>query len=332
MPSNVLGFDIGGAHIKVAHTDGTATQRSFALWKQPRRLTAELTALRRMAPLHDLIAITMTGELCDCYASKRDGVHAILRAVQRMADETPVRVWTTHGRFVSLSEAKHEWLAVAAANWMATACWVGKLVPHGAALIADTGSTTTDLTPLWNGQPMPRGRTDPERLKSGELVYTGVRRTPVCALLSEGLAAEIFATTLDVYLLLEKWPENPEDRNTADGRPATRAMAHARLARMLGGDPEMIRTEEVLHLARTVAEIQQERIRRAAQRVVTILPEPPRYLVTVGSGEFLAASLCDVDWGPGKPERISIAERFGPATSQAACAYAIAVLASEALA
>jgi hypothetical protein len=329
MPTTVLGFDIGGAHIKVAHTDGTAMQRPFALWKQPRRLTAELTALHRMAPLHDLIAVTMTGELCDCYGTKRDGVHAILRAVQRMAGDTPVRVWTSRGRFVSLSEAKQEWLAVAAANWLATACWAGRLVPHGAALLADTGSTTTDLTPLWNGQPIPRGHTDPERLRTGELVYTGVRRTPVCALLSEAVAAEVFATTLDVYLLLERLPENPDDRNTADGRPATRALAHARLSRMLGGDPELIRTEETIDLARRAADVQKQRIRTAAQRVVAQLPEPPQFLITAGSGEFLAATLAEEQWGARKLQCLSLAERLGPAISQAACAYAIAILASE---
>lgn len=329
MPPTVLGFDIGGAHIKVAHTDGTAMQRPFALWKQPRRLTAELTALRRMAPLHDLIAVTMTGELCDCYVTKRDGVHAILRAVQRMSGDVPVKVWTTHGRFVTPAEAKHEWLAVAAANWLATAVWCGRLVPHGSALVVDIGSTTTDLTALENGRPIHQGGTDPERLRSSELVYTGVRRTPVCALISEGLAAELFATTLDVYLMLEQLPENPDDRNTADGRPATRNLAHARLARMLGGDSEMTRTEETLDLARRVAEVQRRRLREAASRVIARLRQPPQTIVTVGSGEFLAATLAEEDWGRGKPRRLSIAGQYSPAISQAACAYSIAVLASE---
>ena len=52
--------------------------------------------------------------------------------------------------------------------------------------------------------------------------------------------AELFATTLDAYLVLDQVPEDAEDRDTADGRPATRPCAHARLSRMLGGDPKMI--------------------------------------------------------------------------------------------
>ena len=45
-------------------------------------------------------------------------------------------------------------------------------------MIVDIGSTTTDLVPLLDGIPGPSARTDPERLKAGELIYAGIRRTP----------------------------------------------------------------------------------------------------------------------------------------------------------
>src|SRR5207248_1124900 len=99
------------------------------------------------------------------------------------------------------------------------------------------GSTTTDLIPLRGGRPVPVGRTDTERLQTGELVYVGVRRTPLCAVAdalpvhgrSTALAAEIFATTRDVFLTLGDLSEDPDDRETADGRPATRPLARERL-------------------------------------------------------------------------------------------------------
>jgi (4-(4-[2-(gamma-L-glutamylamino)ethyl]phenoxymethyl)furan-2-yl)methanamine synthase len=58
----------------------------------------------------------------------------------------------------------------------------------------------------------------------------GVRRTPVCALATElpfrghptGLAAELFAATLDVYLTLGEIAPNSKDLSTANGRPARR--------------------------------------------------------------------------------------------------------------
>ena len=97
----------------------------------------------------------------------------------------------------------------------------------------DIGSTTTDIIPIVEGSPRTLGLTDVARLQSGELVYTGVRRTPLCAFPASPvwkgqqtpLAAELFATTLDVYLLLGDIPEVGEDCHTANGQPATRAAA-----------------------------------------------------------------------------------------------------------
>ncbi len=136
--------------------------------------------------------------------------------------------------------------------------------------------------------------------------------------------AELFATTLDVYLTLGQIPEDADDRDTADGRPAMRSFAHARLSRMLGGDPELIHREETLRLAQRVAARQAELLQAAAREVAGKLPEPPRMLITAGSGEFLTAALLR----PGLAH-VSLAEQFGPDISRAACAYAVAALAAE---
>src|SRR5262249_35358507 len=70
---HILGLDIGGANLKLAHSDGTAKTLPFALWKQPRRLPAVLGGAARTVPAFDAVAVTMTGELCDCFATKREG-------------------------------------------------------------------------------------------------------------------------------------------------------------------------------------------------------------------------------------------------------------------
>ena len=41
----VLGLDIGGANLKMAHSDGMATAVPFELWKYPEKLAAVLTEL-----------------------------------------------------------------------------------------------------------------------------------------------------------------------------------------------------------------------------------------------------------------------------------------------
>jgi probable H4MPT-linked C1 transfer pathway protein len=328
MAPSVLGLDIGGANLKAAHTCGVASLRPYALWKNPGGLAEALRQLIRELPPCDCLAVTMTGELCDCFESKRQGVEAILAATESISDKRPLRVWSTEARFVDLDTARAEPLSVAAGNWLALATFLGRFAPEGPALVLDIGSTTTDVIPLRDGKPVPRGRSDPERLHSHELVYTGVRRTPLCALLGSEGAAELFATTLDVYLVLGDLPEESNDRDTADGRPATQAAAHARLARMLCSDRETCPESEIRKLALRMRSRQLLLLRRAVKQVSASRGGHPRTVLTAGSGEFLARKLfagrqrAAVRW-------VSVAKILGPAVSQAACAYAVAILAAE---
>jgi probable H4MPT-linked C1 transfer pathway protein len=323
-----IGLDIGGANLKAAHTSGPACLRPFALWKDPSGLADALRTLLRELPSADGLAITMTGELCDCFETRREGVLAILDQVASLSGRRPVQVWRNDGQFVDLAAARADPLPVASANWLALATYVGRLAPTGAGLVLDVGSTTTDIVPLRDGRPTPRGRTDPERLHCRELVYTGVRRTPVCALLREEGAAEWFATTADVYLALGLTPEDPSDHDTPDGRPATRANALARLARMLCSDLESLPTEDVLQLARQIAQRQAALIGSALDRVVHSLPGTVQTVVLSGSGEFLARLVVRQHKSFADSRLVAVSQVLGPDVSNAACAYALAVLAS----
>ena len=247
----ILGLDVGGANLK-AHSQGVSISRPFATSRDSTGLAGALGELLTHLPPCDVVALTMTGELCDCYESKRQGVAAILDAVEAAAPDRTIRVWQTHGRFTDPITARHTWLQTAASNWYALATFAARYVPDGPALLIDIGSTTTDIVPLMDGKPIPRGRTDPARLRSFELIYKGSRRTPLCALTAGRHAAELFATTLDVYLIRGEIAEDPENRDTADGRPATKAHAHARIARMLGADLETSTEEERLILVEQV--------------------------------------------------------------------------------
>ncbi|MGF1581656.1 MAG: hydantoinase/oxoprolinase family protein [Gemmataceae bacterium] len=326
---NVLGLDIGGANLKAAHTNGTARSVPFPLWREPQRLAQELEALLNSMSAFDTLAITMTGELCDCFQTKREGVEHILDAVTNAmaATDTTLRVWQTTGTFADLAIAKRHSIQTAAANWQALAVFVSRLVPEGAALLVDVGTTTTDIIPLVDGKPSPRGLTDVARMQTKELVYTGVERTPVCALLGSRVMAELFATTLDVYLLLESIPET-ESTNTADGRTATIPNAHARMSRMLGGDPEMCSLEETTRLARDTAAIQEAMLQEAVQTVVREMAAKPERVILSGSGEFLARKVA-LRRGFDEAQLVSLNDHLGSEISSAACAHAVAVLASE---
>jgi probable H4MPT-linked C1 transfer pathway protein len=333
MTPAVLALDIGGANIKAAHSAGTVCQQPYALWKNPGGLAPALACLARDLPQFDRLALTMTGELCDCFATKRQGVHAILDAAELLAGGAgPIRVWQTDGRFVSVAEARAEPMKTAAANWLALAVFAGRFMPRGPALLLDIGSTTTDVVPLLDGHPNPLGRTDPERLRSQELVYTGVRRTPLCTILGADGAAELFATTQDVYLVLGDLAEDETDHETADGRPATAEAAHVRLAHMLGGDLECCSRAEVLDLAQRVQERQLQLLRTALVTVSKRLPALPQHILLSGAGEFLGrAALASEDACPMSAgcRLISLADKLSPEISQAACAYALMVLALQ---
>src|SRR6188508_841938 len=96
-----LGLDIGGANLKAATAAGWARSVPFALWRDPEGLAAALAELLRSAPAADRLAVTMTGELCDCFRTKQEGVLHILRAVREAANGREICVYLVNGRFAS---------------------------------------------------------------------------------------------------------------------------------------------------------------------------------------------------------------------------------------
>lgn len=326
---DVLGLDIGGANLKGAHSQGSAHSLPFALWKNPAGLPDALRQLLASLPSAAAIAVTMTGELCDCFESKRQGVRAILDAVESAAGGVPLRIWRNDGRFVDVAAAREDPLPIAAANWLALAKFAGRYAPRGPALLIDIGSTTTDIVPLQGGRPVPKGRSDSERLGLSELLYLGVRRTPVCVLLGSIGASELFATTLDVYLLLDHLAEDAADRNTADGRPATKAAAEARMARMVCADLETTTAEERTRMAELAMNNQAMILIHCMIQVAARLPALPQAIILAGEGEFLAKIALKRQKVIPPCRMVSLSRKLGPAISQAACAYAVAMLAAE---
>lgn len=335
----VLGLDIGGANLKAATSDGAAADRPFPLWKHPDRLATELRSLVATFPRPDAIAVTMTGELADCYPSKAAGVRSIVEASVKAADGLPLHVWSTGGEFLAPDEASELTRLVAAANWHALATFCGRVVPNGPALLIDVGSTTTDVVPLQDGAIVAQGLTDLERLRSGELVYTGATRTPVCALgpnvVLDGcevpLAAEFFSTTKDVHLLLGELPEDPVDLDTADGRPATTPFARSRLARMLCADPDEVGDDAVRELAAALAERQRERIAAAVERIVNRFGGSLPHVLLSGSGAFVAGRVVAGAHRLREAPLTRLDELFARHVSRSACAFAVARLAAERL-
>ncbi|MCA9103884.1 MAG: hypothetical protein KDA83_00580 [Planctomycetales bacterium] len=301
-----LGIDVGGANCKFASHTGRVAAWPFPLWKSPQELGPRLQAeLERWesTQAESLVglAVTMTGELADCFWTRREGVLEIVRQVERLSASLPVHYWGTDGRFHSGAEAAEHWLEFAASNWHASSTWVaqGELpdsIQSGWALMLDVGSTTTDIIPHEPGGVVSNGRTDSARLSSGELVYTGLQRSTIASILRSvvvdgrryRVASETFATAEDAHLVLGHLAEAPERTDTADGRPATVVHAHGRLARMIGEDAETLRGEQTRQIAEQVLARQINLIRRGIDQVCASRPEAPTKVFVTGHGGVLA--------------------------------------------
>jgi probable H4MPT-linked C1 transfer pathway protein len=331
-----IGLDIGGANIKAAHGDGHALTVPFEVWKRPDELGSAIAGPVAALPPADRAAVTMTAELCDCYPTKAVGVSAVLDAVVAALPGFAIAVWGVDGEFHSVAQARRQPSVVAAANWLALATLAARTIPEAHGLLIDIGSTTTDLIPLDRGKVAARGRSDTERLQTGELVYAGVRRTPVCALASElplkgiatPLAAEFFASTLDIYLTLGDIAGEPSDLSTADGRPATADAARDRLARMVGADRDGFSEDDARALARATDHCLLERLVNAALRSVGPTIGRPDSVVVGGSGAFLGRRLASRIIEPGGP-LVDLNDAWGPVASAAGCAHALVTLAAE---
>jgi probable H4MPT-linked C1 transfer pathway protein len=302
----VLGWDIGGVNTKVARVaDGAivaARARPFEIQREPGGLASVLVELAAGVghQLNDAHAVTMTAELSQVFRTKREGVCFVLDQVATAFPEACIRVYNVGGHFVERATARDNPLAVAAANWSATAHFVARRYPD--AVLMDVGSTTTDVIPISAGTVAARGRTDPERLREGELVYTGALRTPVEAIASTvplwgaaaGVAAEGFAQAGDVHLWRGDLAPGDYSAPTPDGRPATRSFAGERLARVVCADRDMLDEQAINAIADRLWEAQVERIEDALVRVARRVPGLKGGAVVVtGLGAFLAAAAAE---------------------------------------
>lgn len=334
--TDIVALDVGGAAIKAADGRGWSHALPFAMWREWRRLPetiAEIVGPRRPGR----IVATMTGEIADCYPSRAAGVAAIVAAVEAAARAVgcrePVGIYKLDGRFAAPAEAVAASDAVAAANWHALARLAAGLAAGAPAWLIDVGSTTTDIVPLGSTGPEPLASDDAGRMRSGELVYTGIERTPVATLvrtlphagLRRPVASERFADSRDVWLLLGDLPEDVHAHDTADGGPATREAARVRLARSMLLDPDRFPPAAARAAAERCAAVQTRLVAHGLLRVAAGCGWRPRVVVLSGHGAALARlALARVGW---PVEQIDLTTRLGAAVSRVAPAHAIALIA-----
>lgn len=302
--TGVIGWDVGGAHLKAARIDSGGVlqgvlQLPCPLWQGMDKLhTAMDEALARTGavPAH---AITMTGEMTDLFADRGNGVLAITQAMnERLGGGTQLQFYAGDRGFIDAADTSLHAHAVASANWQATARFVAARM--GDALLVDVGSTTTDVVLIAGGAVCTLGRDDARRLEEDELLYCGVVRTPLMALAPRApfdgkwipLMAEHFATTADAYRLIGLLPPDADQHATADGGEKTADASARRLARMIGRDAATAPLLAWRRLAGWFAQRQLLQIADACARVLSrTLLDDKAPLVGAGCGRFLVAQL-----------------------------------------
>jgi probable H4MPT-linked C1 transfer pathway protein len=354
-----VGLDIGGANLKAAHSSGWSNSCVFPMWKQWQTLAVSVAKLLDECPAFCGVAVTMTGELADCFATRAEGVAIILEQLTSVLPASLVRVYSVEGKWLSVSQAARDPWKVAASNWHGLARYVTRIVGKKSCLLIDVGSTTTDIIPIHDEKILIEDRTDSQRLQSGALVYTGVERSNIAGIVREltlfnsvcPVINEQFATTRDVYLWLREIEDDPTNCETADNQPATRKAARHRLARLVGEDGSTLTDSDIDVIATQVFHAQTSMVAKGVERVLKMAAAShakrnkktatrskestsqrslsSTCVVLSGHGDFLIEAAVGSLGGAG--EYIRLKSSIGETLSRCAPAYAIAVLASEEL-
>ena len=354
--ADTFGWDIGGAHVKACRLRGglvhDVVQWPCPLWQGLQHLVQVLTAAHARWPRLGQArhAVTMTGEMADLFADRQIGVQRIAAVVAAQLGAGPaLHFYAGDAGWCGAADVAMHWQAIASANWLASARHAALTLANrpapadqptaqpaaqpasaGEGVLIDIGSTTTDLIAFRAGRVLTSARNDHQRLASGELVYQGVVRTPLCALARRlpwrgariNLINELFASSADVYRLTGELAPEHDQQPSADGCAKTLAASRQRLARMVGLDARDGSDADWLALAQAWRAEQVAELRGQLARVIDLHRLGPQaLLISAGCGDFLAPQLL-------------AAAATGPAGASRRCqpyAEAVARLAADAL-
>jgi len=306
MPQCIVGWDIGGAHVKAAILDPSGIVLDVflepcPLWKGIECLNNAITAINaKITKNNCLHVVTMTGELVDLFENRDQGVAKIIQTMQDFV-VGEVIIYAGIESFLEVSDIQQRhYNSIASANWLASASLAANQLNAG--VFVDIGSTTTDILVLAEKKVQAIGLTDYQRLVSEELVYTGIIRTAVMAVAQTaqfkqqhmGLMAEYFATMADVYRLTGELNEAHDHTDTADGAEKTVLASAIRLSRMTGY--EFLKNELHLweQLATDIKAQQKNKIKQACKKQLDrhFLSKNDRF-IGAGVGRFLVKQIAD---------------------------------------
>jgi probable H4MPT-linked C1 transfer pathway protein len=337
-PDDIIGWDLGGAHLKAAHLDANGEvlgviQLPCPLWTGVNQLRRGVDAvLQQWSMPLERHAVTMTGELVDLFSTRTQGVRALVNVMEERLSPAAIELFAGLRGFLTPRASHNAEAVIASSNWLASASFVARHLPQ--ALFVDIGSTTTDIVAVRDGEVLARGMNDHDRMRDSELVYTGVVRTPLMAVTQRvffngawlPLMAEHFAVSADVYRLTGELPAHADQYPTADKGPGTCEGSARRVARMLGLDLEAATLDDWQRLARYFSDQQMQTLLTAIDVVLSRSElDSAAPLVGAGVGRFLVKRLAH-RCGRGYIDLLSLFKTARLTTGDPAdCAPAVAV-------
>ncbi len=279
----IAGFDIGGANTDLAIIEYINKEQCLEniqhvnfeylpMWSKNNQLEDCLIKLLGTYKNDiDAVGVSMTAELVDAYKTKAEGVKDIVKKVENVF-KIPVAYVGLNG-MMSSKEVFETPLNVAAANWIATSQIAGNIEKE--CIMVDIGSTTTDIIPIKNKVECAEGRTDFERLSTGELVYSGTLRTNLATLVNKiplndevyRVASELFAISADIHNVLGNINNNDFSCATPDGAGKSKKDSMRRISRILCADLEILSSKDIIKVANYIYTEQIRKISEAISEV-----------------------------------------------------------------
>ena len=236
----IIGWDIGGAHVKAIKIDfekkSIKSKQIFSpIWKNLSHLETSIKLLKKKLGKCDFHGITMTAELSDIFFNRPFGTKYIINSTSELLQKNKVFFYNSKNGFLKKKKAVKKTSSINSMNWHASANFVSKYIPN--CLFVDIGSTTTDIIPIKNGKIISKGMDDSKRLKNNELLYIGSLRTPITAIeKKKNIIYENFSNVADIYRILKRIPKTLDLIPTQDNKKKDIHSSARRLARIFGDD------------------------------------------------------------------------------------------------
>ena len=295
-----IGWDIGGAHLKSCVISGQKILCSVdicELWKTKEAgyiIDKIVKKYTQQGVVYNLI--TMSGEMCDIFDNREQGVKKILNYFKKFVN---TYVYTQTSGVVNIKENKKS-QDIASVNWHVIAKFMSQKLKD--AIVIDLGSTTTDFILIKNSEIVNKRVDDFSGLSSRELLYVGCLRTPPY-IFGQSLQIdkkniqmipENFSSLADVYRIIKKLPKKFYYCSTCDGKDKDIKSCMVRFARNFGFDYKKIHHNFLISAAEKISRLHLSIINKVIDHHIkkNFLSNKNVKIVGLGIGEEIIKDLC----------------------------------------